>query len=50
MHTGAVTIPVMVTHTAIWSGTPRFVLTYQVCTNEVCLRPKRVILPVRVTH
>jgi len=50
VYSGTVTIPVTVTQTAAWSGTPRFVLTYQVCTNEVCLRPKRVILPVRITR
>ena len=50
VYSGAVTIPVTVTQTANWSGTPRFVLTYQVCTDEVCLRPKRVILPVRVVR
>ncbi len=50
VYSGAVTIPVTVTQTANWSGTPRFVLTYQVCTKEVCLRPKRVLLPVRVVR
>ena len=49
VHTGTVTIPVTVTETETWQGTPRIVLTYQVCTDEVCLRPKRVMLPLRIT-
>ncbi len=48
VYTGTVTIPVSITRTAPVSGTPRFVLTYQVCTDEVCLRPTRSLLPVRV--
>ena len=49
VYTGTVTIPVTLTRTAPISGTPRFVLTYQVCTDEVCLRPARALLPVTVT-
>ena len=50
VYSGVVTIPITVTQQKQWSGTPRFVLTYQVCTDQVCLRPKRVILPLRVVH
>jgi hypothetical protein len=50
VYSGSVTIPLTVTQRAVWSGTPRIVLTYQVCTDQVCLRPKRMILPMRVVH
>ena len=50
VYSGSVTIPLTVTQRAVWSGTPRIVMTYQVCTDQVCLRPKRIILPLRVVH
>ncbi len=29
-------------------GEPKLLLTYQVCTDEVCLKPQQVLLPVKV--
>jgi uncharacterized protein YyaL (SSP411 family) len=48
VHTGAVTIPLTVRQTGSWKGRPWFVLTYQVCTDRMCLEPARVLLPVRI--
>ena len=49
VYTGTVTIPVTITQMSPFGGTPRIVLTYQVCTDEVCLRPARSLLPITVT-
>ncbi len=49
VYTGTVTIPVTITQVSPFGGTPRIVLTYQVCTDEVCLRPTRSLLPITVT-
>jgi len=49
VYTGSVTIPVTVTQVGSFSRPPRIVLTYQVCTDEVCLRPARSLLPVTIT-
>ena len=34
--------------TAAVQGTARLVLSYQVCTDEVCLAPRRVLVPVTI--
>ena len=48
VHTGRLTIPVSIKQTQAMRTEPRIVLTYQVCTDELCLRPARVVLPVRI--
>ena len=46
VHSGLLTIPCVVRQVGEPKGRARFVLAYQVCTDKVCLRPKRVLLPV----
>jgi hypothetical protein len=48
VHTGTVTIPLTLRQTSAWQGRPRLVLIYQVCTDQVCLPPVRVVLPVTI--
>jgi len=48
VHAGTVTIPVTVRQTAAVRGRPRFMVMYQVCTDELCYKPQREILPIRV--
>ena len=49
VHSGQVTVPVTVRQTAADAqGEPKLLLTYQVCTDEVCLKPQQVLLPVKV--
>ena len=48
VHTGTVTLPVRVTRTGPVTGRPRLVLTYQVCTDRLCLAPNEDVLPVEI--
>ena len=48
VHTGTVTIPLTVQQTGPWQGRARLVLTYQVCTDQVCLQPAQALLPVKI--
>ena len=49
VHSGQVTVPVTVRQTATDAqGEPKLLLTYQVCTDEVCLKPQQILLPVKV--
>jgi uncharacterized protein YyaL (SSP411 family) len=50
VHTGAVTIPLTVRQAAPWQGRPKLVLSYQVCTDQVCLQPVRTLLPVTIVQ
>ncbi len=46
VYTGAVVVTVRLQQTGAITGLPQLVLTYQVCTDEVCLAPKTEVLPV----
>jgi len=46
VYTGAVVVTIRLQQTGAITGWPQLVLTYQVCTDEVCLAPKTEVLPV----
>ena len=48
VHEATVTVPVLLEQTGTVQGQPRVVLVYQVCTDQVCLQPQRVALPVKI--
>ena len=48
VHTGSVTVPVTVRKMGAVRGRPRFILTYQVCSDKVCYQPQRRLLPIEV--
>jgi uncharacterized protein YyaL (SSP411 family) len=49
VHHGRVTIPVRLETTGNVRGTPRIVVTYQVCTDKVCLAPRSEPLALDLT-
>ena len=48
VHSGRVTLPVRITQSGPVRGQPRLMVTYQVCTDKVCLAPTRSVLPIRI--
>jgi uncharacterized protein YyaL (SSP411 family) len=48
IHRGTVTLPVHVERMGAVSGEPRLAVTYQVCTDRVCLAPTTETLPVEI--
>ncbi|MHC5006239.1 MAG: DUF255 domain-containing protein [Planctomycetota bacterium] len=50
VHTGVVTLPLTVRQTGSWQGRAALVVTYQVCTDQVCLQPVERGLPVAITR
>ncbi|MHC4350273.1 MAG: DUF255 domain-containing protein, partial [Planctomycetota bacterium] len=50
VHTGAVTLPLTVRQTGPGQGRAALVVTYQVCTDQVCLQPVEQGLPVTITR
>ncbi len=49
IHRGSVTIPVELRRTGKIEGVPRLSVTYQVCTDVLCLAPVTVVIPVSIT-
>ncbi len=49
VHHGRVTIPVRLETAGNVKGTPRIVVTYQVCTDKVCLAPRSEPLALDLT-
>ncbi len=49
IHRGTITIPITLERTGEVVGEPRLTVTYQVCTDELCLTPATVIVPVEIT-
>jgi uncharacterized protein YyaL (SSP411 family) len=49
VHTGVVTLPLTVRQTGPWEGRAALVVTYQACTDQVCLQPVERGLPVMIT-
>jgi uncharacterized protein YyaL (SSP411 family) len=50
VHTGVVTLPLTIRQTGPWQGRAALVVTYQVCTDQVCLQPVERGLPVAITR
>jgi len=50
VHTGVVTLPLTVRQIGPWEGRAALVVTYQVCTDQVCLQPVERGLPVEITR
>jgi uncharacterized protein YyaL (SSP411 family) len=50
VHTGIVTLPLTVRQIGPWEGRAALVVTYQVCTDQVCLQPVERGLPVEITR
>ena len=48
VHRGTVTVPVHLERTGAVSGEPKLAVTYQVCTDRVCLAPTTEVLPVEI--
>jgi uncharacterized protein YyaL (SSP411 family) len=48
IHRGTVTVPVHLERTGAVSGEPKLAVTYQVCTDRVCLAPTTETLPVEI--
>jgi hypothetical protein len=48
VHRGEVTVPVQLERTGAVTGEPRLAVTYQVCTDRVCLAPTTETLPVTI--
>ena len=48
IHRGTVTVPVRLERTGAISGEPKLAVTYQVCTDRVCLAPTTETLPVTI--
>jgi uncharacterized protein YyaL (SSP411 family) len=48
IHRGTVQLPVRVRRVAAPTGTPRLAVTYQVCTDEMCLAPTTALLPLEI--
>ena len=48
VHSGRVTLPVRITQSGPVQGQPKLMVTYQVCTDKVCLAPTRSILPITI--
>jgi hypothetical protein len=48
IHRGTVTVPVHLERTGEVTGEPKLAVTYQVCTDRVCLAPTTETLPVEI--
>ena len=48
IHRGEVTLPLRIEQTGPAVGDPRLVVTYQVCTDRLCLAPTTLVLPVEI--
>lgn len=48
VHSGRVTLPVRITQSGPVRGQPKLMVTYQVCTDKVCLAPTRSVLPITI--
>jgi uncharacterized protein YyaL (SSP411 family) len=48
IHQGSVTLPVRLERTGAVTGTPKLSVSYQVCTDRVCLAPTTEVLPVEI--
>jgi uncharacterized protein YyaL (SSP411 family) len=48
IHQGTVTLPVRLERTDRVTGTPKLAVSYQVCTDRVCLAPTTEVLPVEI--
>ena len=48
IHGGELTVPVRVEQTGPVDGTPSIALTYQVCTDRLCLAPTTTVLPIEI--
>jgi hypothetical protein len=48
IHRGTVTVPVHLERTGAVSGEPKLAVTYQVCTDRLCLAPTTETLPVEI--
>jgi DsbC/DsbD-like thiol-disulfide interchange protein len=48
VHHGTVKVPVTVERTGPVTGRPRVMLTYQVCTDKVCMEPKTEQVGIRI--
>ncbi len=48
VHAGSVTVPVTVRRAGPGEGLPKIVVTYQVCTDQVCLKPEMALVPVKL--
>ena len=46
VHEGTVTIPLRLRKTGALADQPRIMVTYQICTDKVCLAPETRPLPV----
>ena len=49
IHHGSVTVPVRVRRTGAITSRPRITITYQACTDKLCLQPVTDQLDVRIT-
>ncbi len=48
IYKGKVTLPVTIQHTGTMTGTPRLMLTYQPCTDQLCLPSVGLMLPLSI--
>ena len=48
IHRGSLTLPLRISQTGAVHGNPKIVLTYQACTDQICLAPGRIVLPVSI--
>ncbi|MHC5114785.1 MAG: DUF255 domain-containing protein [Planctomycetota bacterium] len=48
VHHGVVRVPVEIASAGAVTGEPRLLVTYQVCTDQICLAPRTEVLAVRV--
>ncbi len=48
VHHGTVTLPVRITRVGEMTGEPKLMVTYQVCTDQLCLAPTTKAVPVTI--
>ncbi len=48
IHRGEITLPLRIEQTGPATGDPRLVVTYQVCTDRLCLAPTTAVLSVEI--
>ena len=49
VHRGTITVPLRIDQRGGLSGRPKLIVTYQVCTDQVCLAPTTEVVPVTFT-
>ncbi len=49
LHEGQITLPVILQRTGDIVGQPQLMLTYQVCTEQACLQPETIPVPLMIT-